>query len=503
MRKSRHSKLNCLVPNITRMDRPLENSYWVVPGSLLAGEHPFEGDETQARERIQRLIDAGIDSFLDLTFAGERPEYQGLLPPNVPLLRSSIRDTAVPVDIAEMRAIQAHIADQLAAGRHLYVHCRAGIGRTGTVIGCYLAEGGLDGPGALGQLNRLWQQSARASNWPEVPQTLEQAEFVRHWPRYRRTRVESSDLSSQRDRRERFLGCLLGLAVGDALSVRSQYRQPRSFTAISDLPGGGVFELPAGDWTDDTSLSLCVAEGLLESHGWSMADQAQRFGRWQREGYRTAGGHCVGITPGTARLLQRLVPGAPKAAMAEGAINQEPAPLSRVAPVVMYYFTQAIQAVSVSAESAAAFEPTPLVIESCRLLAAMLHSALRGEPLARVLQPRPSVLGAQPLPPALESVLESDPTLPPQASAEPPLNVLTAARWALATSGSFRAGALRIANMGADSDVVGAVHGQLAGAFYGQASIPGVWLGALARADQIEALASRLFEVADSRAPIR
>jgi ADP-ribosylglycohydrolase len=476
------------------MDRPLQNSYWVIPGSLLAGEHPFEGDQTQARERIERLIDAGIDSFLDLTFAGERPEYQGLLPLNVSLLRSPIRDTAVPVDIADMRAIQAHIADSLAAGRHLYVHCRAGIGRTGTVIGCYLAESGLDGPSALGQLNRLWQQSARASSWPEVPQTLEQAEFVRHWPRYRRTRVESSDLSAQRDRRERFHGCLLGLAVGDALSIRSQYRHPGNFMAISDIAGGGVFELPAGHWTDDTSLSLCVADGLLESHGWSLADQAPRFGRWQREGYRSAGGQCVGITPGTARLLQRLVPGAPTAAMAEGAINQEPAPLSRVAPVVMFHFAQAIQAVSVAAESAAAFEPTPLVIESCRLLAAMLHSALRGEPLARVLQPRPSLLGAQPLPAGLKALLESDPTLPPQRSADPSLNVLTAARWALATSGSFRAGALRIANLGADSDVIGAVHGQLAGAFHGQASIPGAWLRTLAQADQIEALAGRLFE---------
>jgi len=485
------------------MERPLENSYWVLPGSLLAGEHPFEGDETQTRMRIQRLIEAGIDSFVDLTFAGELPDYQTLLPPSVQWLRSPIRDTDVPEDIGEMRSIQAHIAESIAAGRHLYVHCRAGIGRTGTVIGCYLAESGLDGPSALGRLNRLWQQSARASSWPEVPQTLEQAEFIRHWPRYRLTQAQSSDVSSRRDRRERFLGCLLGLAVGDALSIRSQYRQPGTFMAICDLPGGGVFELPAGHWTDDTALSLCLADGLLESGGWSMADQAQRFGRWQQEGYRTAGGHCVGITPGTARLLQRLVPGAPRAALAEGAINREPAPLSRVAPAVMFYFVQAIQAVSVAAEAAAAFEPTPPVIESCRLLAAMVHSALRGEPLARVLQPRPSVLGAQPLSPALESLLDSDPTLPPRSNSEPALDALAAARWALASSGSFRAGALRIANMGGDSDVIGAVHGQLAGAFYGHASIPGTWLRALARADQIEALAGRLFEGADSRAPIR
>jgi ADP-ribosyl-[dinitrogen reductase] hydrolase len=476
------------------MDRPLENSYWVVPGRLLAGEHPSEGDDNEIRARIQRLLDAGIDSFFDLTYPGERPEYLRLLPQQVLVERHPIRDTTVPLSVAEMREIQGQIAALLTAGRRLYVHCRAGIGRTGTVIGCYLAETGLDGPGALAELNQLWQQCARASSWPEVPQTLEQADFVRHWPRYRRTQAESPAQSSRRDLRERFIGCLLGLAVGDALSARSQYRQPGTFVAISRLPGGGVFELPPGHWSDDTALSLCVAEGLLVCDGWQDADQVQRFGRWQREGYLAAGSHCVGITPGTARWIHRHVPGAPRAALGLEAINREAAPLSRVAPLVMFHFAQGAQAVQCAADVAARLEASPEVIEACRLLAAMLHSALRGEPLARVLQPRPSVFGDQPLSCALEALVSGDPTLPPQAVGEPALNVLGAARWALATSGGFRAGALRIANMGGDSDVIGAVHGQLAGAFYGQASIPGNWLDALAHPDQIETLAACLFE---------
>jgi ADP-ribosyl-[dinitrogen reductase] hydrolase len=480
------------------MDRPLQNSYWVVPGSLLAGEHPSEGDDSEIRARLQRLLDAGIDSFLDLTHPGERPEYLRLLPKQVRVERCPIRDATVPISVAEMRSIQAQVAASLAAGRRLYVHCRAGIGRTGTVIGCYLAETGLDGPGALAELNRLWQQCARAASWPDVPQTLEQADFIRHWPRYRRTQVESPAQSSRRDVRERFIGCLLGLAVGDALSARSQYRQPGSFMAIAEIAAGGVFELPAGHWSDDTALSLCVAEGLLACNGWRDSDQVRRAGTWQREGYLAAGGHCVGITPGTARWLHRHVPGAPKPALALEAINREAAPLARVAPLAMFYFAQGGQGVRAAAEAAAALEPSPEVIEGCRLLAAMLHSALRGEPLARVLQPRLSIFGEQPLSAPLQALLDSDPTLPPGSEDEPTLTALTAVRWALASSGGFRAGALRIANLGADSDVIGAVHGQLAGAFYGQASIPGAWLATLARADQIEKLGARLF---DSAAP--
>jgi hypothetical protein len=167
------------------MHRPLENSYWVRPGSLLAGEYPSGDDPAETQRRLRRLLQAGIDTFVDLTHPGELPEYRSLLPPHVHYLRSSIPDAQIPADAAQMRAIQAHLHDTLARGRRVYVHCRAGIGRTGTVIGCYLAEQGLEGGQALRQLNQLWRQSARSAYWPAVPQTAEQTEFILRWARER------------------------------------------------------------------------------------------------------------------------------------------------------------------------------------------------------------------------------------------------------------------------------------------------------------------------------
>lgn len=478
------------------MDRPLRNSYWVVAGSLLAGEHPSDETPQESARRLQSLLDAGIDSFLDLTYPGERADYHTMMPADVRVVRASIRDTSIPVDIAEMRSIQAHLHSEIAAGKRVYVHCRAGIGRTGTVIGCYLVETGMDGPAALTALNRLWRQSARSATWPEVPQTLEQADFIRQWARHRRSGAEPTAVSRQRDLRERFTGCLLGLAAGDALGARSQCRSAGTFVAISDLSGGGIFELPPGHWTDDTALSLCLAESLLEAKTFNVTDQMQRFGRWQRSAHRAAGRYCVGITPGTARALHRSVPGAPKAALPDGAANPEAAPLSRIAPLVMFHYPGAHQAVALAAASAAAFDATPMVQGACRVLAAMLYGALHGAPLARVLQPRPDLFGAEPLPARLVALLDADPNQPPDGQQEAVLYALAAARWALVSSGGFRAGALRLANMGGNSDVIGAVHGQLAGALYGHAAIPMAWLRPLARRAQIEDLAEQLFSVA-------
>lgn len=167
------------------MDRPLPNTYWVIPNIILAGEHPYGSDEAETRERLKRLCAAGVDYFIDLTEHDEMPDYRPLLPEHAHYLRSPIRDAEVPRDIAQMQELQSRIRNARALGRSMYIHCRAGIGRTSLAVGCYLVEGGLDGTPALAQLNRLWSACARSELWPTVPQTSEQADYIRDWPRHR------------------------------------------------------------------------------------------------------------------------------------------------------------------------------------------------------------------------------------------------------------------------------------------------------------------------------
>jgi ADP-ribosyl-[dinitrogen reductase] hydrolase len=458
------------------VQRPLPNSYWVVPGKLLAGEYPLARSGADGPLRLKQLMDCGVSVFVDLTEADECAPYEPLLPDGAAHVRLAVPDQDIPGYIEDMLRIQAEIAAAIGTGRCVYLHCRAGIGRTGTAIGCFLAEQGLEGEAALMRLNELWQQSARAASWPFVPQTDEQADYIRHWRRRREAgrMPEPAELRAVAELRQRFQGALLGLAVGDALAAATQYRRPGSFTPVGDLLGGGPFELPRGAWSDDTAMALCLAESLIESGGDDPHDQLARYARWQREGYLSATGQCVGITAATVRALQdQPAPG-------EGASRGlDPEPLSRVAPVVLYNFAEPQRAITQVLAATRVSCRAPPVLDACRRLAAMLQAALHG-------RSRAEVLGVEALPGAAPAV----------ASTAGAPAVLDLAAGAFGSTNNFRDGALRAVNLGGDSDVIAAVYGQLAGAHYGVRAIPPAWLAALAQREQIATLADRLLNCA-------
>jgi ADP-ribosyl-[dinitrogen reductase] hydrolase len=101
----------------------------------------------------------------------------------------------------------------------------------------------------------------------------------------------------------RYRGAMLGLAVGDALGTTLEFKPPGSFAPIEDIVGGGPFRLPAGAWTDDTSMALCLAESLLACGAFDAADQMRRYVRWYREGYMSATGRCFDIGNTTRAAL--------------------------------------------------------------------------------------------------------------------------------------------------------------------------------------------------------
>ena len=168
------------------MDVPIRKSYWVVDGQLLAGEYPAPGPDDERRSKLSVLLDAGIRSFVDLTEAHELRPYQELLQQlasergvDVRYRRMSIANRGIP-SVEHMEAILRHIREEIEAGRPVYVHCWGGIGRTGTLVGCWLIEAGTcaaaDAIARIADLRRLTPDPSIAS-----PETPEQAEFVNGW----------------------------------------------------------------------------------------------------------------------------------------------------------------------------------------------------------------------------------------------------------------------------------------------------------------------------------
>jgi ADP-ribosyl-[dinitrogen reductase] hydrolase len=628
---------------------PLRNSYWVVPGKVLAGEHPGGTTIEATRERLQRLTAAGVECFMDLTEPSELKPYDPELPLSIEYLRKPIRDHGIPAQRGHMVEILDCIQDAVESGRCVYIHCRAGIGRTGTVVGCLLVERGLPGEAALDELNRLWQQSERSQNWGSVPETDALFVFVRTWkpqlglgtggaaPGVRATvfpktlppldastdddesddnfpfagllvgdkpanglpgrgapvrgtpagggarpagapvrdvsagRVRGGDApprearaggdlpasdpsvwalrtggtpggatpvrdapggsgapragtprrdapiadpragslpvtgGSTRDARrppdvahpaaaapptaavddplldpevlaaagtlrDRFLGALLGLAVGDAVAAATQFRRPGTFTAVGDMLGGGPFDLPRGAWSDDTSMALCLAESLLETNAFNARDQMERYRRWQQEGYLSATGQCVGITASTARAIAMAQWRRQAFSGSHDPSQVDPEPLSRVVAPVLFFFASSGQATDQATEAARTTCQAPVVLDACRSLASALHAALSGQPKAVVLERVASAAtGGRGAPAAL-----------------------TAAAAAFGATANFRDAVLYAANLGGDSDVVTAVCGQLAGAHYGVKAIPTSWHNGLMRKELIVGFADRL-----------
>ncbi len=160
------------------MRTPVPESYWVVPGKLLAGHYPGEPTEIDARKKIGFFVDMGITLFIDLTEARELKPYAHFLPETTGHVRKAIRDVSIPTPEL-MKEIQQLIAAALEGEHVIYVHCRGGIGRTGTVVGCYLVEQGSTGEEALRTIGHLRKNIPSASIWS--PETVDQRSFVENW----------------------------------------------------------------------------------------------------------------------------------------------------------------------------------------------------------------------------------------------------------------------------------------------------------------------------------
>jgi ADP-ribosyl-[dinitrogen reductase] hydrolase len=485
---------------------PHPNSYKVPGTRILAGEYPFTPVPAEARQKLQAHLDAGITCFIDLTEAHELDAYEPLLRElgaargfAVEYRRLPIVDNDVPT-----RSRMAEILDAVdaahAVGHVVYVHCWGGVGRTGTVVGCHLVRHGRSGDEALEQVGALFatmsQQKTHRHRYTGSPQTKSQREFVRSWKEVEKVKVHAVATDARRDR---LRGALVGLAVGDAVGTTVEFKRPGSFEPVTDMVGGGPFRLRPGQWTDDTSMALCLAESLIECDGFDAEDQMRRFVRWRREGHLSSTGHCFDIGGTTSDALSRFERTGEPFSGSTDPYSAGNGSLMRLAPVVMFYDAEPARALQYAAMSSRTTHGARVAVDACRYLAALLLGAFDGVSkdalLSPFYSPVPGYWDEQPLASeiaeiAAGSFLRKEP--PAIMGSGYAAHCLEAALWAFARTDDFRSGCLAAVNLGDDADTTAAVYGQIAGAYYGEHAIPAEWRDRLALRETLGSFADGL-----------
>jgi ADP-ribosyl-[dinitrogen reductase] hydrolase len=274
---------------------------------------------------------------------------------------------------------------------------------------------------------------------------------------------------------DRVKGALVGLALGDALGTTLEFEWRDALPPVTDIVGGGPFGLAPGEWTDDTSMALCLADSLLAASGLDPGDLIERFCRWYEHGYNSVTGECFDIGVTTAGALQSFrATGEPLS----GSTDPDSAgngSLMRLAPVAIRWWHEPAKAV-----------------EACALYTEVLTEAIAGAPKETVLRAREWHGDAAIAEVAAGAWRAKDRDA--ISSSGYVLHTLEAALWCVGRTGSIEEALILAANLARDADTVAAVTGQLAGALWGMSGAPTAWLDKLAWRERIEALAAGLFE---------
>jgi ADP-ribosylglycohydrolase len=303
---------------------------------------------------------------------------------------------------------------------------------------------------------------------------------------------------------ERYRGCLLGLAAGDALGTTVEFHPPGSFRPVEDMVGGGP--LAPGQWTDDTSMALCLAESLIESQEFNPTDQMNRYMRWYRHGHLSSTGMCFDIGNTVRSALGRFEKTGEPYSGSTDPYSAGNGSLMRLAPVPMFYAKKPAEAIIKCGESSRTTHGARTAVDACRYFGGLLVGAFNGVSKEDLLSERFRLVDGYwetyPLAEEIDQIAMGSfkRKMPPDIRGTGyVVDSLEAALWAFYHGESFEEGCLLAVNLGDDADTTGAVVGQLGGAYYGELSIPNTWRTKLALKYLIRTYADQIFELASNQ----
>ena len=294
------------------------------------------------------------------------------------------------------------------------------------------------------------------------------------------------------DQRDRFRGCLLGLAVGDAVGASVEFRPRGSFKPVTDMTGGGRFRLAPGQWTDDTSMALCLATSLVERRGFDPLDQMERYCRWVEKGYLSSTGKCFGLGRTIGLALGKFMKTRDPFAGSDNPKTAGNGCIMRLAPIPMFYFPDIDVTERFAVESSRTTHGAQECLDAIRLFARIIVRALSGRPKVEVAIADGDTFAGSP---KIEAIARGDYRGKAEAEIRGSgyvVECLETAMWCFLSTDTFEKAILAATNLGDDADTTAAVCGQVAGAHYGESGIPASWLDQLAMRQEIGALAEQL-----------
>ena len=292
----------------------------------------------------------------------------------------------------------------------------------------------------------------------------------------------------------RYEGALLGLACGDAVGTTLEFRSRGSFVPLTDMVGGGPFSLKAGQWTDDTSMALCLAESLITKQACDPHDQMTRYANWYEWGYWSSTGHCFDIGIATRAAIREFLRSGNALAGSTDPQSAGNGSLMRLAPIALMYGADKGKVQEMAALSSRTTHAAPECLDACSLFAMALSRALMGQSKQQVLDLAQLAFAS----PRINEIAQGswrNKSHDQIQSSGYVVHSLEAALWCFARHESFEAAVLEAANLGDDADTTAAIAGQIAGAFWGRSGIPAPWLNKLHQCEDICALAQSLHKL--------
>ena len=394
-------------------------------------------------------------------------------------LHAPIRDVSVPDANFERTwlGLGEGIRDRLRAGFDIVVHCKGGLGRAGMIAARLLVELGVDANEAIARV-----RTAR-------PGAIETAEQLRHVlvQTFVPERQPETTAAAIRDRA---VGALLGLAVGDAVGTTLEFKARDTYSPLSDMVGGGPFSLEAGQWTDDTAMALALADSLVACDGLDEQDLLARFVDWWRNGTYSCTGRCFDIGGTTAQALLRWEKTMADHCGSTDANSAGNGSLMRLSPVAIRFWKDRPALRDAAARQSKTTHAAPEAVDACVLYAEILADAIEGRPRSEVLR---SLAGgwSGKIGAIAAGSWRGKPRTKIDASGYV-VSALEAALWSVGRSPFYERAVLHAANLGQDADTTAAIAGQLAGALCGKKRMPVQWVSKLAWRDQLSAAAEAL-----------